>query len=282
MRVVARGGEISHVAEVSLVQDDRQGHGTNVPLGKNWGEFSVSLEALNPMWSSQQQHPDLPRLDHLTFMFGAWLYTDRADREHWIEIQSVSLIEKPQVQTVQVDAADAPIVLFSAALPRKTVSGRYAYYSTVQGMEFGSSAMRVSVDRFDPDTADATSFAAPLVDIADRWRDELAGANYVLLKARAVEPYTDRLELVLLEADGSPWGNMAVPLTTEWRTVKLPITDFVFFKHWRGPANRGFEGDHIRPENLAGINVCFGTWLYPGNADKPHAIEIEEISLSAQ
>jgi hypothetical protein len=30
---------------------------------------------------------------------------------------------------------------------------------------------------------------------------------------------------------------------------------------------------------VVAVSVCFGSWLYPGKYDRPHAIEMQEVSI---
>ena len=39
------------------------------------------------------------------------------------------------------------------------------------------------------------------------------------------------------------------------------------------------EDDRLRPQEAAGVSICFGAWLYPGRAGEPHTIELESITL---
>ena len=95
---------------------------------------------------------------------------------------------------------------------------------------------------------------------------------------RAGAPLSDKVELVVIEQDGTPWGAV-LPLTREWTTQRLKPGDLRFFSHWEHPAGRGGPDDHIRPDRIAGINLCFGAWLYGENHASPHAIEVGEITL---
>ena len=94
-----------------------------------------------------------------------------------------------------------------------------------------------------------------------------------------MEPSTTAVEVVLRERDGSCWG-ANLPLGPDWRSARLPLTSFRFYRHWEGnPPERGGPGDHVRPAEIGAVTVCFGAWLYPGHAAEPHTIEIESIAI---
>jgi hypothetical protein len=110
------------------------------------------------------------------------------------------------------------------------------------------------------------------------WRSRLAGCKAVHLRARAGEPGTSAIELVLLEADGSPWG-CNVPLTGAWQDIVIPWEKFSYFSHWKSSTVRGGLDDRFQPGNLEAVNFCFGSWLFPERAAERHAVEIEGVWL---
>jgi len=46
--------------------------------------------------------------------------------------------------------------------------------------------------------------------------------------------------------------------------------------------NRGGQGDHLHPEEAQSVSIRFGAWLYPGKADQPHALEVQDVSLATE
>jgi hypothetical protein len=276
----ARGGADTSLVEISLVQSDGNAFGINVPLSPSWSEYTVPLADLRPMWSTQTNAPDLRLLDHLTFVFGTWLFGDLAALPHRVDIQQVSLLQRPAAWPVEVAAAGSPIVLMDGARCRRGTEGRWAVMSTVAGMDPGRRGLRIAVDSF-PGT-DCSSLRLAVPSSLARWHDEMTRARYLLIKARAGRPHTDRVEIVVIEADGSPWGVMDVPLTAEWQALKIPLDKLKYFAHWGiGPAGRGGPEDRLKPGNILAVNICFGAWLFPQTALEPHAIEIQEVSLVA-
>ncbi len=177
--------------------------------------------------------------------------------------------------SVQVQDAGSPIELFSGGQSVRTQgddSARQTHVATASGP-----ALRISVPRFGPPPS-SVSFRLDFGEQLRSWQGELARRGALRLKLRAGANATDALELVLLETDGSPWG-CTIPLTHDWREVRVPWERFRHFAHWSGPADRGRASDRFHPENLSALNVCFGAWLFPKHADRPQAIEIESIWL---
>lgn len=276
---LARGGANTPAVEVSLVQSDGNAFGYNVPLGPAWHEVTVPLRKLGPMWSTKTTKPDLSVLDHITIVFGAWLFKDLREREHVVEIQSVQLRQQPDAWEISVAGKDAPIIIMAPATRSLKTRGRVGVTRLVPGMDADELALRVAVRGFGPEP-DCTSFRLPLSEGAGPWREQMAKADHIIVKARAAEPATTRFELVLIENDGAPWGT-EIDLTQDWRAIKLPLAELRYFEHWKsGPKGRGGEGDRLRPENLSAVSVCFGAWLLGEDYAKPHAIEIQDVSLA--
>jgi hypothetical protein len=87
------------------------------------------------------------------------------------------------------------------------------------------------------------------------------------------------VELVLLERDGAPWGVNRVPLSRDWARVRIPLSAFRFFDHWHHPPGRGGPRDRLDVREIDAVNLCFGAWLFGDDADRPHAVEIQDVAL---
>ena len=174
---------------------------------------------------------------------------------------------------------DAPAVLFDARRHEVHIHSAIPHkQQQVEGMAKNRRALRIAVEQFGPPPS-SLSFRNDVTGEFDMRRDDLAHRKMLCVRARATEPATAAVEIVVVETDGAPWG-ATVPLTTEWKEVRIPLASLRYFKHWgRPPAGRGGEGDPLRPENLAAVNVCFGTWLFPKHAAEKHAVEIESITV---
>ncbi|WP_165232571.1 cellulase family glycosylhydrolase [Aquisphaera insulae] len=141
----------------------------------------------------------------------------------------------------------------------------------------GRAAMRIAIPRFGPPPS-SISVRIGVNERLEPWRDALAARTSLHLRLRAGEPATRAVELVLIERDGSPWG-CSIPLTETWQDVRVTWDQLRHFAHWSGPPNRGQAGDHLRIEELDGLNLCIGAWQAPDRAHEPHAIEIGEIQI---
>jgi hypothetical protein len=232
------------------------------------------------MWKTQASRPDLTRLSRLVFVAGAWCLGPLRDRPHSIEVQSVQLVRVPDLLPLDVAPANAPFVLIRPAERQVTVHGHDTSRALVAGMEDDRLALRVQTESFGT-PPDSASYREAVNSDLESWREEMAQTKCVIVKARAVFPQTKRFELVLVERDGTPWGTMEVPLTTQWQAIRLPLSAFRCFSHWYAPpAGRGGPEDRLRPGEVQQVNVCFGAWLYGEDAGKPHGLEIQEISLA--
>ncbi len=189
--------------------------------------------------------------------------------------------ESPEAQgwELTVAATNAPAPLFAADRAPVRIEGGAAHRQTLaEGSGPGRRALRVSVDRFDPPPS-ALSFRHEAADELEPWREILKRRSVFCVRARALEPSTTALELVVREADGSAWGTNA-PLETQWRDIRIPAASLRHFAHWAGnPAGRGAAGDRLRLEEIGSITICFGAWLYPERASEPHTIEVESVTI---
>jgi hypothetical protein len=265
--------------EVGLIERDGEAYGYNVPLTEEWREMRIPLTHLRPLWGTRGAGVKVDDLAEVSLVFGAWLYGRHRAESHGLEVERISIEAIPPFWRVPIVGHDDPIPLFDAQRHRVRVQGQVSHREQlVPGMTPGRLALRIAVDAFGPPPS-AVSFRYEAGKELGRRREDMARCEALLIRARALEPTTDRMEIVLLERDGTPWGT-TVPLTTEWREQHVPLSEFRYFAHWRsGPAHRGGEGDRLRVEDVAAVNVCFGSWLYPDHFAEPHTIEIERIAL---
>ncbi len=147
--------------------------------------------------------------------------------------------------------------------------------SVVPGMTPNRLAVRIAVNGFGPPPSGVFFRNEVSEELALR-RHQLAKCETLVLRVRAVTPETTQAEVVVIERDGTAWGTNG-PLTTEWREIRVPSSVLRHFAHWR--VGRPEPGKQVRPENIVAVNVCFGAWLFPNHAAKPHVIEIEHIAL---
>jgi hypothetical protein len=187
--------------------------------------------------------------------------------------------DKSSTWSVAVLASNAPAPLFDAARHKVRAQGDMPNrQSLVPGMSGGRRALRIAVEKFGPPPS-SISLRTDVSEELEPWREVLAGHTTLCLRVRALEPTTTAIEVVVLERDGSPWGTN-VPLKTEWQEIHVPLASLRHWAHWGGtPPGRGGQGDRVRPQELAGVSVCFGAWLYPGHTAEPHTVEVEGITV---
>lgn len=279
VRIVARGSADTGAVEISLVQKDGNAFGDAVALGPAWREIVLPLDRLRRMWSTHTTTPDLQQLDQVSIIFGAWLYGDLANQPHAVEVQSVDLIQIPDVYRITVTSPQEPFVLLAAADGRVKARGRTVTTSVTAGMDAGKTALRLSVPGFG-EPPDSASLRMQVPPVLEQFREEMAKAQAVVVKARALRPQTKSVELVLIEDDGTPWGT-EVSLSQDWQAIRIPFSGLRLFTHWPGvAADRGGPGDHLRPGHVQAVSLCFGAWLYGDDHDKPHSFELQEVSLA--
>ncbi|MCX6907580.1 MAG: cellulase family glycosylhydrolase [Verrucomicrobia bacterium] len=141
---------------------------------------------------------------------------------------------------------DAPTVLFEAGRHWVRIHGGPAHQQQqVPGMTRGRRALRIAVEKFGPPPS-AVSFRNDVTEELDVRRDGLAGRKTLCVRARALEPATASVEIVVIERDGAPWG-ANVPLTREWKEVRIPLASLGYFGHWgQVAAGRGGKDDCLK------------------------------------
>lgn len=274
LRARARLPQTSSV-ELALVDSTGQGYGADAPISSQWSDILIPLREMRPLWGAQPGSPDLARLDHIRLTFGSWLYGGGTDLPHELEVASVALVAyQPAWQVSILPAAGAvPLLLGDQAV---TMQGSAAATARTVGSPFGP-ALRVEVAGFGP-PPDNASFRVDLAEQLLPWRSMLRGRPGLRIRVRATEPGTTRVEVVVLEEDGAPWG-IDLPITTDWKELRIPWRDLRFFSHWEHPGNRGAKGDQPHPERISAINLCFGAWQMAKESGGRHGFEVQSISV---
>jgi hypothetical protein len=96
-----------------------------------------------------------------------------------------------------------------------------------------------------------------------------AGGWKVVVKARASEAATTRVELGLVQDDGRAWG-WDVPLAAELREVELPLEQLRPLWSTRG---------RLDPARISELSLIFGAWLYGEQHQRPHGVELAQVRL---
>ncbi|MEI7732766.1 MAG: cellulase family glycosylhydrolase [Verrucomicrobiota bacterium] len=269
--------EATTAFELGLVQADGNAFGFDVPLSREWQDIRIFVKQLHPLWGTQAKRPDFSRLKELSVIFGSWLYGERHAQPHGFELAGVRLEQSGEsFQLPVLDARAAVPLFYRDEFPR--VYGDAGRQSkTVRGST--GLAMRVSVPKFGPPPS-SVSFKLEVGERLEAWRGQLGARQSATLHARAGEPDTTKLEILFIEDDGAAWG-CNVPLTTQWRDIRISWDMLTYYRNFKGPAQRGQPGDHFNPEKLQAVNCCFGAWLFPQTYAQQHAVEIESLHLDA-
>ena len=100
------------------------------------------------------------------------------------------------------------------------------------------------------------------------------------MRARATRPDTKAVEITLIHANGKVWGTQ-VPLETEWRDIRVPLSDLYYFKHW-GNLSPFEPGDAPDARLLQTMGICYGKWLCQKTLDHEHGFEISSIRIEGR
>ena len=279
IRARLRGGPFTTAVELGFRSVDGSAFGGDFPVSTVWQDVDMPLTKLRALWGTDPRDRSLRSLTQVSVVFGAWLLPGALDRPHWLEIESLSLSRSAELLTINVEPKDAPVTLVRFADVHVRVKGGKSSTRGVPGMGQGRRALRVSAGPFGP-APDCRSSRIAIPAPRLGW---IGGQrpSALLFTVRAVETVTEKLELVMLERDGTPWGTV-VRLAPEWQQIRLPLNTFRFFEHWAHPSDRGGDKDAMQVDQLTGINLCFGSWLYGENAGQAHAFEVQNIAVELE
>ena len=281
LRVVARSVNHASAFELGFRMRNGQGIGCDIHLSPVWREYLVPFSEMRGLWG-------LPSVEafrwesvgQVSVLTGAWLLKGLRTESQQIEIQAVEWVKLRSAWPVTSVGGDMPWSLFDVdewlriPLWRKPVR-RWRVYDAD-----GGPALHLGVEGFDA-ALDSVSMRGTCdgATFARLWRTE--GADAVIeVRARAASPDTAAFELVFVESGNVAWGTN-VPLAPEWRTVRIPVKQLRLFTHWY-PDSVKSAGAHLRLSRLEKVNVCFGRWLFPDVAGRPHAVEISAIGIMVE
>ena len=269
-----RGAPATRLVEVGLRLADGRAFGQDVMVTPSWGVAVLPVQGMRGLWGTKGA-PDLAGLASLRLTYGAWLL-GRDEQRHAVELRSVTLVPGGEGFAIDVRRAADPVALAEPGLVAPKFRGSGASTLVVGGDRPGRRALRVLVPGFGPSPACASA----RMSVPEAARRALAGKapQTLVVVARSVAPATDRIELVLVEADGAPWGT-TVSLAAEWQEIRIPLADLTFFRHWAHPANRGGEGDGPKGTEVQSVNLCFGAWQYPETHAERHGFDIQSMAL---
>jgi hypothetical protein len=134
-----------------------------------------------------------------------------------------------QFWQVPVVEADAPVLLFDARRDRDhlLVPHPFQYVRFRTDLGAGSEPERLALTATVEDFTPSPHHFALRTFLPETQRTRLAdgdSAGVLRIRARAVGRATDRMELALVERDGTAWGTV-IDLTDAWRDVVVPLSD---------------------------------------------------------
>lgn len=276
LKLRLRGGANTAAVEVGLIRDDQHGYGNPFALSSDWNDILVDLGSLNRLWRTKDGVAEASTSRELSLITGTWLYPEMRELPHFVEIQSADWVYEPNDVQVLIMTRESPVIALEFESGRQPHARRPGKCSLVAGRDPGRRALQLSASSFKtkPD------FFSVHPAMASSLQEELkSGRSFdtVVLTARALYPWTNRMEFVLTESDGSPWG-LNVDLSTDWQDIRIPLKSFYYFKHWGYVVEgRNGEGDMLNLNKVIKVNFCLGKFLFKEDFDKAHAVEVQEI-----
>ena len=284
LRLRMRGSENTTGVEVGVIHDGSHAYGQPVMLTPTWQDVEVPLATLPALWSTQEGMADANLAKEMSLITGTWLFPALREKAHWVEIQQADWVYRPDEPLLRVVAKNDPpmIIEFDNGIVPSTRGPSLCM--SVFGMEPGRLAWRWTASSF-ANKGDGQDFSSARPSVLPSFKQQLnAEKTYktIVLTARALYPWTNKVEMVFTESDGSSWG-LNAPLTTEWQHIRIPVDDLYLFRHWGGqPPNRGGEGDKLNVHAIKGASFCFGKFLYGDTSDRPHGMEIQDVVVEEE
>lgn len=167
---------------------------------------------------------------------------------------------------------------------------RWSFFSPVQSLNAYVKGAKITKEK-DPDANTAVAMRLPDVNTANTFAkissgcDDLAFSSRfpshppcatVVVRARACEPATDRMEMVVRDNRGYAWM-CHIPLTTQWRDIRISADKFRYYRHANG--RKPPEGTVFDIGKAIDIQFGIGKWLFPEKATAPHGIAVSYVTF---
>lgn len=255
---------------------DRGGFGVNAFIRPGVHRLVFGPNKVVPLWGGPAEERPWERVTELSVLTGAWLWPGRDVPAQHVVVRNLTRVDAAFCFPLHLRATPAdwelldPARLMRAAL---TSGGGKALTQD----ERGEPAFRCWADGFADGARTSTSIRTS-VDGADRLRafPACGRGKTIVIHARATFPHTDKLEIAFCQNDGRVWGTV-VPLTHEWRDIRVPMTSLWYFAHWGLPPIPESERPDAR--KIDALNFCFGKWLFPQHANETHGFAISSIRI---
>jgi hypothetical protein len=170
---------------------------------------------------------------------------------------------------------------------------RTPFFQIAPGESADESALSLSVPDLGKDTPARYAAALFIGDALAPRKQDLAGADGLDIKLRAVGGAKKTLLLTLIEQDGAAWSTPVVARAT-WSTVTVPLDRLTIsrsihipspypglWNYWReSPARRGVQGEHIRVSNVERLQLTVSPNTGDTASDDATGAAVESIRLT--
>lgn len=100
----------------------------------------------------------------------------------------------------------------------------------------------------------------------------------VILRIRATNSWTERVEFGIHQSNGKVWGSTSLPITEFWQDIPIPLDRLSPFSHWQGHPVVD-SGEMPEVSLFDSIHFCFGKWLCRSSVNKPHGFEVSSVRI---
>ena len=257
---------------------DKGGFGVNARLRPGRNVVTFTPGEILPLWGGPRTARPWEKIHQLSVLTGAWLMDGQPLPAQSVVIRRLDRVEVRPAYGIhaRAQAADWEFFDVRAALNR----GFFAHGAGIwrQGAvdDRGEPAFHLHADSF-TGRVDSTSFRLNADGPAYARLFPQAGRGTALrLRARALKPHTDKLEVALTLSNGQAWGTV-VPISETWREIRIPLDSLRYFKHWGLPPITDADKPDIRLAQA--VNFCYGRWLFPDRAHLPHDVEVSSLRV---
>lgn len=255
---------------------DRGGFGVNAAVRPGRSRVVFGPDRIVPLWGGPARERPWERVRGISVLTGAWLWPDRIVPAQRVRILKVECVEADVCRPLRLRASPSEWELLDPARLLQGVLTHGDGKAMVQD-DRGEPAFQCWKNGFVGDSGDSTSIKTS-ADTADLVRafPSCGQGRTIVVRARATFPHTDRLEVAFCQNDGRVWGTV-IPLTREWREIRVPISSLRYFSHWGLPSIPETERPDVR--RVDAFNFCFGRWLFPKAAGETHGFAISSIRV---
>ena len=263
--------------ELGFAMKEGGGLGTNVRLTPGLNTCIIPDDQLVCLWGLKKHADfDCTQVDRISLLTGTWLMGN--DPQHFpahdLEIRTLSLTQAIPCLKMTVVGQQQPWPIFDPEYAATLATWHAPMRRGLTHDSDGHAVFYLAVDRFE----DSKASVGLRIRTPRNYPVSRAGSadRHLVIRLRAQQPETTAMELVLIEKNNAPYGR-TIPVTSEWKTVRIPLRDFRFFSHWNPDV--ASHAPCVNPSEIAAINLCIGAWLFPNTFAQPHGFEISHIEI---